>query len=153
MPVMLFACQAPTSNHPSHQLVSTTSTPCWEAEGGVLPLCIYADVRSPLWRRWYYNRLRSSLREIRSHEDKWPFTDPVNPVQVPDYYDVVKDPVDLKLINERIKEKCVTACCMPDMFLTKDRYFSVISSFFLVCCFLRGLKPRLQHAHARGRAL
>ena len=117
----LFACQAPTSNHPSHQLVSTTYTPCWEAEGGVLPLCIYADVRSPLWRRWYCNRLRSSLREIRSHEDKWPFTDPVNPVQVPDYYDVVKDPVDLKLINERIKEKCVTACCMPDMFLTKDR--------------------------------
>ena len=67
---------------------------------------------------------RTSLREVRSHEDKWPFTDPVNPVQVPDYYDVVKDPVDLKMIAERIKEK---------YYATKEAFVNDFTKMFDNC--------------------
>lgn len=36
-------------------------------------------------------------------EDAWPFRQPVPKAEVPDYYDVIKDPVDLSLIAARLK--------------------------------------------------
>ena len=34
--------------------------------------------------------------------DSWPFKEPVDSKEVPDYYDIVKDPVDLSLIAQRL---------------------------------------------------
>ena len=39
---------------------------------------------------------------VGSHPDAWPFVDAINPEEVPDYYDVVKDPLYLELIKERV---------------------------------------------------
>jgi len=36
------------------------------------------------------------------HTDSWPFKEAVDPLEVPDYHDVIKDPVDLALIARRI---------------------------------------------------
>jgi len=52
---------------------------------------------------------RQCVREIRNHKQAWPFTDPVNPQDVPDYYEIIKEPMHLKLIGQRIKDKFYTS--------------------------------------------
>ncbi|VDL90975.1 unnamed protein product [Schistocephalus solidus] len=34
----------------------------------------------------------------------WPFREPVDPTQVPDYYDIIVDPIDLSMIQKRLSE-------------------------------------------------
>ena len=46
--------------------------------------------------------MRSLTHMVASHPDAWPFVDAINPEEVPDYYDVVKDPLYLELIKERV---------------------------------------------------
>ena len=45
--------------------------------------------------------MRAMINLVTSHQDAWPFLDAINPDEVPDYYDVVKDPVYVELIKER----------------------------------------------------
>jgi histone acetyltransferase len=49
------------------------------------------------------HKLFSELTEIcANHSDAWPFLEPVDPNEVPDYYDVIKDPIDLSRIRRRV---------------------------------------------------
>nr|GEV44149.1 histone acetyltransferase GCN5-like isoform X1 [Tanacetum cinerariifolium] len=41
-------------------------------------------------------------RAIHDHADAWPFKDPVNVRDVPDYYDIIRDPMDLKTMAKRV---------------------------------------------------
>ena len=45
------------------------------------------------------------VRKLRRHETSYPFRFPVDPraLQVPDYFDVVLEPIDLKTIEEHIR--------------------------------------------------
>ena len=47
--------------------------------------------------------MRAMINLVTSHQDAWPFLDAINPDEVPDYYDVVKDPVYVELIKERVE--------------------------------------------------
>ena len=40
---------------------------------------------------------------VQNHIDSWPFISPVPAEEVPDYYDVVKDPICLETIKERVE--------------------------------------------------
>lgn len=46
--------------------------------------------------------LRSIVDKIRSHETSWPFLDPVDETQYPDYYHVIQNPIDLRMISDRL---------------------------------------------------
>ena len=46
--------------------------------------------------------MRSLVALVNGHPDAWPFVDAINPTEVPDYYDVIKDPLYLELIKERV---------------------------------------------------
>jgi histone acetyltransferase len=46
--------------------------------------------------------LQHILNAIKNHESAWPFQDPVNPEDVPDYYDIIKEPMDLHTIGQRL---------------------------------------------------
>mmetsp|Transcript_15954 Transcript_15954/g.41384 ORF Transcript_15954/g.41384 Transcript_15954/m.41384 type:complete len:482 (+) Transcript_15954:131-1576(+) len=50
--------------------------------------------------------MHTALHVMRNNEDSWPFHDPVDANDVPDYYEIIKDPVDMKLIEARLKTKC-----------------------------------------------
>lgn len=39
---------------------------------------------------------------VADHPDAWPFVAAVDGREVPDYYDIIKDPVDLALIRRRL---------------------------------------------------
>lgn len=49
--------------------------------------------------------LQTILNVILQHKDSWPFHKPVDKKEVPDYYDVIKYPMDLKTMAERLKAK------------------------------------------------
>ena len=34
---------------------------------------------------------------MRKHKSSWPFLEPVNKEDVPDYYDIIKDPIGLEI--------------------------------------------------------
>eukprot|EP00698_Gefionella_okellyi_P021642 TRINITY_DN7059_c0_g1_i1.p1 TRINITY_DN7059_c0_g1~~TRINITY_DN7059_c0_g1_i1.p1 ORF type:complete len:901 (+),score=156.67 TRINITY_DN7059_c0_g1_i1:24-2705(+) len=40
---------------------------------------------------------------VKGHRDAWPFQDPVDGSQVRDYYEIVKDPIDLQMIERRLQ--------------------------------------------------
>ncbi|XP_017843335.1 histone acetyltransferase KAT2A [Drosophila busckii] len=45
----------------------------------------------------------SVLQSVRQHTTAWPFLRPVTAAEVPDYYDHIKYPMDLKTMGERLK--------------------------------------------------
>lgn len=49
------------------------------------------------------NAMRTLLKSIATHSDAWPFEIAVDTTKVPDYLSVVKTPVDLSLIRERLE--------------------------------------------------
>lgn len=44
------------------------------------------------------------LQSVSRHEDAWPFRESVDASEVPDYYDVVKDPLDLSTMEKKLEE-------------------------------------------------
>ena len=44
------------------------------------------------------------LEVVKRHECAWPFLDKVPIAEVPDYYDVVKDPIDIGMIERKVVE-------------------------------------------------
>ncbi|PWA77834.1 histone acetyltransferase of the GNAT family 1 [Artemisia annua] len=46
--------------------------------------------------------MRSILKAMHDHADAWPFKDPVDVRDVPDYYDIIRDPMDLKTMAKRV---------------------------------------------------
>ncbi|EEF41390.1 histone acetyltransferase GCN5 isoform X1 [Ricinus communis] len=49
--------------------------------------------------------MRSLLKSMHDHVDAWPFKEPVDGRDVPDYYDIIKDPIDLKTMSKRIESE------------------------------------------------
>lgn len=39
--------------------------------------------------------MRRLLDTIKDHKDAWPFLEPVDGSQVPDYYQIIKDPIGI----------------------------------------------------------
>lgn len=48
-----------------------------------------------------YNQLLHLLNDMQNHSAAWPFTQPVNRDEVPDYYEVIKEPMDLSTMEEK----------------------------------------------------
>ena len=42
-------------------------------------------------------------REIERHDQAWPFREPVDPVEVPDYYKMVARPIGEKLVEHKLR--------------------------------------------------
>jgi histone acetyltransferase len=47
-------------------------------------------------------RLAAVLKDLRNNKDSWPFLDPVDRKQVPDYFLVIKNPMDLGTMLNRV---------------------------------------------------
>lgn len=52
-----------------------------------------------------HNFMRVVYKAIIEHEDAWPFIEPVRKEEVPDYYEIIKDPIHLTLIGTRISSE------------------------------------------------
>ncbi|KAM3344177.1 histone acetyltransferase GCN5 isoform X1 [Capsicum galapagoense] len=49
--------------------------------------------------------MRSLLKIMHDHPDSWPFKEPVDARDVPDYYDIIKDAIDLKTMSKRVESE------------------------------------------------
>lgn len=52
----------------------------------------------------HYAQLLHLLNEMQNHQSAWPFQKPVNPEEVPDYYNVITEPMDLETMEKRLEE-------------------------------------------------
>jgi len=48
-----------------------------------------------------YNQLLHLLNDLQNNTNAWPFQQPVNKDEVPDYYEVIKEPMDLGTMEEK----------------------------------------------------
>lgn len=51
----------------------------------------------------HFNELRRFLYQVQNHKQAWPFINPVNREEVPDYYNVIEAPMDLSTMEERLE--------------------------------------------------
>ncbi|XP_050072820.1 uncharacterized protein LOC126560913 [Anopheles maculipalpis] len=58
----------------------------------------------PLSMREFEN-LKKLIKQIQQHKSAWPFMEPVDPNEAPDYYRVIKEPMDLQKIETKIDSK------------------------------------------------
>jgi histone acetyltransferase len=66
-------------------------------------------------------QFQAVLTAISSRPDSWPFKQPVDKKEVPDYYNVIKFPMDLRTVAERLRDKYETGRFLK--FLTNGLLF------------------------------
>jgi len=59
---------------------------------------------------------RDVLNAIRDHSSSWPFHIAVNRQEVPDYYEIIKDPMDLESMEKRVNQ--------GNYYITKDIFLA-----------------------------
>jgi hypothetical protein len=50
---------------------------------------------------------------LNKHRQSWPFTEPVDPAEVPDYHSIVKKPMDLKTMEDN---------CISDLYTSPQKF-------------------------------
>ncbi|KAG6785855.1 hypothetical protein POTOM_007442 [Populus tomentosa] len=50
-------------------------------------------------------KCNAAFISMHDHVDAWPFKEPVDACDVPDYYDIIKDPMDLKTMSKRVESE------------------------------------------------
>ncbi|XP_069056009.1 nucleosome-remodeling factor subunit BPTF isoform X2 [Pleurodeles waltl] len=84
-----------------------------------------------------YEGLKRVLRSLQAHKMAWPFLEPVDPVDAPDYYGVIKEPMDLATMEERILKRYYKKLTefVADMTKIFDncRYYNANDSTFYQC--------------------
>ncbi|CAG0882237.1 unnamed protein product [Darwinula stevensoni] len=101
----------------SHNLANRVSRPDVERPEDIQPL------------------LKSILNQVKSHASAWPFLKPVDKNDVPDYYDVIKYPMDLKTIGERLRrgyycQKRLFTADMQRMFINCRKYNDPTTEYY-----------------------
>ncbi|XP_047136473.1 histone acetyltransferase KAT2A isoform X2 [Hydra vulgaris] len=56
----------------------------------------------------HHGALLNVLNAVKNHASAWPFLKPVPRNEVPDYYDIIKYPMDLQTMEERLEKKYYT---------------------------------------------
>ncbi|KAA0201313.1 hypothetical protein HAZT_HAZT007454 [Hyalella azteca] len=84
-----------------------------------------------------YTELKKLAKTLVAHKNAWPFLDAVDPSEVPDYYKVVRQPMDLRTIERRVKDHHYNrlADFVGDIILLLDncRLYNPPNSSFVSC--------------------
>ncbi|XP_022917774.2 nucleosome-remodeling factor subunit NURF301 isoform X2 [Onthophagus taurus] len=84
-----------------------------------------------------FEGLRKLIKQIQAHKSAWPFMEPVDPAEAPDYYKVIKEPMDLQKIEDKINNHTYKKLSeyIGDMTKIFDncRYYNPKESQFFKC--------------------
>ncbi|KAK4876450.1 hypothetical protein RN001_012872 [Aquatica leii] len=84
-----------------------------------------------------FEGLRKLIKQLQCHKSAWPFMEPVDPNEAPDYYRVIKEPMDLQKIENKITEQTYNKLSefIGDMTKIFDncRYYNPKESPFFKC--------------------
>ncbi|KAL1920273.1 uncharacterized protein VTP21DRAFT_1419 [Calcarisporiella thermophila] len=75
-------------------------------------------------RSEHYTTMRQLVSELQNHNSSWPFLQPVNKDDVADYYEVIKDPMDLATLESKVE---------ADMYKTLDDFQVDVQKIFDNC--------------------
>eukprot|EP00126_Sphaerothecum_destruens_P002881 Sdes_comp16286_c0_seq2m5634 len=67
------------------------------------------------------------LDAVKNHPKAWPFMEPVDPITVPDYYEIIKAPMDLISLSENIDK------FRPDQSYTLNHFLQDLQKIFHNC--------------------
>lgn len=93
---------------------------------------------------------RFIVDKLKSHKSSWPFSSPVNPNEVQDYYEIIKEPIDLETISLKIdkgeyKEMAVFEADVMRMFSNCQQYNDKDTIYYLLSTGLEDfIKPHLK---------
>ena len=51
----------------------------------------------------FISQCRNIITKLKSNKNSWPFAEPVNAQQVPDYYETIKEPMDLQTLEKGLE--------------------------------------------------
>ena len=51
----------------------------------------------------FISQCRNIIMKLKANKNSWPFKEPVNAQQVPDYYDTIKEPMDLQTLEKGLE--------------------------------------------------
>ncbi|XP_069124363.1 nucleosome-remodeling factor subunit BPTF-like isoform X2 [Argopecten irradians] len=75
----------------------------------ICPNCLRKEEADPISQKELldkdYDTLRRLVKSLQSHKMAWPFLEAVDRNEVPDYYHVIKDPMDLTTVERRLQKK------------------------------------------------
>lgn len=71
-----------------------------------------------------YEVLRPFIVELQNHPSSWPFLQPVNRNEVPEYYEVIKTPMDFSQIEDKIE---------AEQYASLDDFVADVSLVFVNC--------------------
>ena len=69
--------------------------------------------------------LRDALKKLKEHPSAWPFLAPVDKNDVADYYDIIKDPIDLRTIEDRLESE--------QYYVTKEIFIADVKRICMNC--------------------
>ncbi|KAJ4293930.1 histone acetyltransferase [Collariella sp. IMI 366227] len=72
----------------------------------------------------HFNELRRFLYQVQNHKQAWPFINPVNREEVPDYYNVIEAPMDLSTMEERLEH---------DHYATPREFYNDATTVYAKC--------------------
>ncbi|KAL7219548.1 hypothetical protein ACSBR2_012577 [Camellia fascicularis] len=76
--------------------------------------------------------MRSLLKAMHDHPDAWPFKEPVDARDVPDYYDIIKDPMDLKTMSKRVESE--------QYYVTFEMFVADVKRMFVIILIKKKMK-------------
>ncbi|ELU12793.1 hypothetical protein CAPTEDRAFT_97266 [Capitella teleta] len=65
----------------------------------------HSKEQQPIDPEQLFMTLKNILQQVKSHAAAWPFQKPVDKCEAPDYYDHIKFPMDLKSMQDRLKNR------------------------------------------------
>ncbi|XP_008553074.1 nucleosome-remodeling factor subunit NURF301 isoform X1 [Microplitis demolitor] len=84
-----------------------------------------------------FELLKKLIKQMQAHKSAWPFMEPVDPTEAPDYYKIIKEPMDLQTIEFRINSRSYKKLSefIGDMTKIFDncRYYNQKESQFFKC--------------------
>ncbi|XP_049823872.1 nucleosome-remodeling factor subunit NURF301 isoform X3 [Aethina tumida] len=84
-----------------------------------------------------FEGLRKLIKQLQAHKSAWPFMEPVDPTEAPDYYKVIKEPMDLQMVENKINDQTYSKLSdfIGDMTKIFDncRYYNPKESPFFKC--------------------
>ncbi|XP_078436762.1 histone acetyltransferase of the GNAT family 1 isoform X2 [Wolffia australiana] len=80
-----------------------------------------ASFDSAAYRQSINSFMRQLLKLMNEHTDAWPFKEPVDARAVPDYYDIIKDPMDLRTMSKRVE---------ADYYVTLEMFVADVKRMF-----------------------
>ncbi|XP_031441936.1 histone acetyltransferase KAT2B isoform X3 [Clupea harengus] len=106
-------------------------------ETGWKPLGKGKELKDP---EQLYSTLKNVLQQAKTHQSAWPFMEPVKKSEAPGYYQVIRFPMDLKTMSERLKSRYYTTrkLFMADMqrIFTNCREYNPPESEYYKCASL-----------------